>query len=216
MLDPTTGKVKLKKPAPKKKKPKSKKPKQLTPEEMITQELDGLLEEDFEFGLLESCELVFPITDPVKKLTTFQERLQRIARNKRIHELAIGGAVIRQISTQLTKAGWPGASRSNVSKVLKKCLQISEKDADLTINERRRLELEKLDQAELMHFTRFLRETNPTAAEKLSQIMDRIWRRRDNIEGLHKPIKVDIDPQKTLAKLLGRDPQELPSGDVES
>jgi hypothetical protein len=46
--------------------------------------------------------------------------------------------------------------------------------------------------------------------------MERIWKRRDSLLGLHKPTKVQVDTRETLAKLLGRSPEELPSGDLDS
>lgn len=192
LLDPATGKVKPKKSTAKKKKAKTPKPKPITPEQQIEQKLDALLDEDFEFGLLESSDLAFPITDPSIKLTKFQQKLQRIARNKKIHELAIVGAVVRQISTQLTKSGWTGAGKSNVAKVLKKALDVAAMDADLTAEQRKRLELDKIDQAELMHFGPFLKSSGADEAEKRSRIMERIWRRRDALLGLQKPLKTEI------------------------
>lgn len=161
-----------------------------------------LLEEHFEFELLESSKLTFPITDKTKKLTAYQEKLQCIARNKRIHELAIGGATVRQISAKMIATGWPNCSRSNVNKILQKNLDISTRDAQLTAEQRRQLELDKVDQAEVMHFGPFLKETTADGAEKRSRVMERIWKRRDALEGRVQKIALTDKDGETLAPVI--------------
>ena len=163
---------------------KAKAPKKAKPDDGLL-----LLDAEFEFALLERNELQFPITDG-RKLNKYHAALQRIARNKMVDELARQGYTIRDIAARMTALGWKGVTRPNVFLILKKNLEIIANDAAFTIAQRKQLELNKIDQAELAHFARFLGETDPDAAEKLSRVIERIWKRRDMLEGRTQKVEV--------------------------
>lgn len=159
-------------------------------------------------------ETTAPVT--VEKPSINKKRYTTLQKKAKILDLTEGGASIRQISERLTSEGWTGCSRSNVGKLLKAALEDCADELKLKAKHYVTLELNKMRRAELAHFARFLNETDPDKIAKLSSALSPVWRRIDALLGLHKPVKIDLKPSEALAKLLGRNPEEFPSGDVES
>lgn len=166
-----------------------------------------------------------------------------IIKKNRILDLRVRGATIRQISQRLSEDGMTGVSKSNVQKLLRAALDDAIADNKLSAKQLLQLELEKLDRQELALFPNLLqiadadrkllaKLSNGTAdsrtiqsvisklgsdhVEKYSRSYERTLKLRLQLLGIAKPIKVDINPQHALAQLLGRKPEELPRGDLNS
>lgn len=171
-----------------------------------------------------------------KSRTPKKKELEIIYRRNKILDLRETGASIRQISEHLISDGAKnlmdgdpdltiekarakarkGLSPTMVHEHLAAALEDLYKTQRLKTKHLVVIEINKMERVELAHFTRLLRETNPDSIEKLSRALERVWKRRDALLGLHKPLKIQIDPRETLAKLLGKSPEELPDGDSDA
>ena len=156
------------------------------------------------------------IAETPKKPTRNQIRISVLDKMDKILDLTEMGASIRQISVRLREQGYTGTSRSNVAKLLKKALDSQAKDVNLKAKHHVQIALNKMQRIELAHYTKLLNATDPDAIEKLSRALERVWKRQDALLGTHKPVKVRVDAREALAKLLGKTPEELPSGDSDS
>lgn len=148
--------------------------------------------------------------------TSNETKLATLALRDKILDGAALGMTVRQIAAKLTADGEKGCSRSSVHKHLSEGLEDIRKNLRLKHSHLIELELQKLQKVEAAHLQKLVNAREPDDINKLTQAISRIWQRRDAILGLHKPIKLDMKPNELLAKLLGRSPEEFPSGDVES
>lgn len=164
------------------------------------------------------------------------KNIEVVKRRIRVLELKEMGASIRQISQRLTdealaefrtanpgvddpkaeRKAVRGCSPTRVQELLVEALEDLYRNQRLKTRHMVQLELNKMDRIELAHLSRLLKSTTPDSIEKLSRALERVWKRRDALLGLHKPLKVELDPRQTLAKLLGRSPEELPDGDPDA
>ena len=126
------------------------------------------------------------------------------------------GASIRDISKHFQDNGIKGSALATIHKHLVNALEDMLTHRRMKVKHVVQLELNKIDRVESAHFRRLLTSVDADSIEKLSRAMERVWRRRDALLGLHKPLKVQIDPRETLAKLLGTKPEDLPNGDSDS
>ncbi|MGE3467698.1 MAG: hypothetical protein AB7J13_12275 [Pyrinomonadaceae bacterium] len=172
-----------------------------------------------------------------------KKQLKRLQLRDKVLDLYEMGASIRQIAERLQSQGEKNCSRSTVHNLILEGLDDIRKNLTLRHEQLVQRELNKLDKMELALLPNVMRlaesdsefirngwkgdgipptgilkgvSRNADEIEKLTRAIDRIWKRRDSLLGLHKPLKVDIDPRKSLAKLLGRDPEEFPDGDPDS
>lgn len=142
--------------------------------------------------------------------------LPKIIKRNKIADLYDGGASIRQISAHLREQGMAGVGPTSVFNHLQESLEEEYSKLRLKARHMVQAELRKLQRVELAHFKRLCDATDADDIEKLSRAMERVWKRKDSLLGLHKPVKIDLGTNEHLAKILGRKPEELPSGDAES
>lgn len=153
-----------------------------------------------------------------------KKELVILARQDRVIDLRAGGASIRQISEHLTAEFLKdnpdkkpkGFSRGQVHNDLEAGLNRLHEKEHLKVKQMVQLELVKLDKLELAHFTKFQAASKPDDIEKLSRAFERIWKHRAALTGIYKPQKIELSARAALAKLLGKDPEELPNGDSDS
>ncbi len=161
-------------------------------------------------------------SEPQPRHAPDQKELELIRKRNKILDLREMGASIRQIADQLAAQGEDGVSKTRVHELLVEALEDLLKTQRMKTRHYRQLEINKLDRAELAIFPKLLRAAesnlllNSDDIEKISRSLDRIWKRRDSLLGLNAPVKVDVNPREALAKLLGRNPEELPDGDADA
>lgn len=157
---------------------------------------------------------------PKRTRTLSPKQMKLQERRERVLELYSHDVTIRQIAEHLNKervaAGEKPISFQTVHNDLIAALNA---EAEYTAIKRRhhiQLILKKLQRIESTHIGKLLKATSADEFEKYTRGFDRIWSRYDAILGTRKPVKLDLDPRQSLAKLLGRSPEELPNGDSDA
>lgn len=117
-----------------------------------------------------------------KEMSSFEKR-------NLILDLRENGASIRAISDHFATRGIAGGSVGNIHKHLVRALEDMLKNQRMKAKHIVQLELNKLDRVELAHFSRLLTSVEPDSIEKLSRALGVVWRRRDSLLGLNKPVK---------------------------
>ncbi len=151
-----------------------------------------------------------------------KKELDVIRRRNKVLDLRTNGASIRQISELLSAQGEEGCSPTRIHQLLVEALEDMHKHQRMKVRHYQQLELNKIDRAELAIFPRLLKVADmdtlvdADGIEKLSRSIDRLWKRRDALLGLHKPQEIKVDARETLARLLGRKPEDLPDGDPDA
>lgn len=155
-----------------------------------------------------------------KRKTPSARQLEMFRRRERVLELREGGASIRQIAEHLNREaitnGMKTVTYQTVFNDLVAALEDLHENQRMKTKHLVQLQINKLDRLDLAHFSKLLAVQDADSFEKWTRGFERIWKRYDSLLGLHKPVKVELDPRQTLAKLLGRSPEELPNGDSES
>lgn len=147
-----------------------------------------------------------------KRLSPKQLELER--RRERVLELYSHDISIRQIADHINADRVKKGEKPLVFQTIHHDLCMAlDAEAEYTTLKRRyyiQLILKKLQRIESAHIGKLLKATSADEFEKYTRGFQRLWDRFDAITGTHKPVKIDTDPRQTLARILGRKPEEFP------
>ncbi len=153
-----------------------------------------------------------------RKLTPKQ--LELLRRRERVLELFSHDISIRQIADHINADRVKNGEKPLAFQTIHNDLIAAlDAEAEYTSIKRRhhiQLILKKLQRIEAAHIGKLLKATSADEFEKYTRGFQRIWERQDAVLGTHKPVKLEVDARQSLAKLLGKSPEELPNGDPES
>lgn len=148
------------------------------------------------------------------------KQLERFRRRERVLELFELDISVRQIADHLNREleakGEKPVTFQTVHNDLIWILDYHREEFRLKTRHHVQVAINQLKRISQTHMTKMLQASTPDQFEKMSRGFERIWRRHDALLGLHKPQKIEMSTRESLAKLLGRDPEELPDGDPDS
>lgn len=141
-----------------------------------------------------------------------EEKARIISRRHLVFELKKAGASYRQISEHLKAKNIEGASVGQVHADYQFMLREASENLALSVEEYIEAEISLLDEIQFSFYQDIKRDSNLNLPDRkdAAGVIIQCIRERAKLRNLYKPVKIQLDTDDELAKLLGISKEELP------